>query len=536
MLAIRAALQHDLISSFAAVLVAAYGLGSYRRAARRYARWLGWAALAGAVFVVATSGGSRMEGAPLALLGAAFVLGDAASARRAESAAAVETAHQAERTRIARELHDVVAHQLSAIAVQAGAARLAAAGAADPVIGTVEQLSREALAELNHLLGALRQEPDASPARTATPSLAGLDGLLAASRAAGTPVRLAVTGQPDALPPGVSLSGYRIIQEALANVARHAPRAADHGDAELRRRAARGGDRQRGTAGRAAAGPRRTGRPAAVACAACGSGPSCTAGSWPRAPSPAAVSRCGRSIPYAPRRAAAGMTGTAGIRVVIADDQALVRAGAGHAAGQPARAGRGRPGGRRPAGGAAGQRAAAGHRADGHPDAGAGRDRGHPAHRHRRLGQAPARVVILTTYDLDEYVYQALHAGACGFLLKHAPPEELLLGVRAAADGGALLSPAVTSRLLAEFTSRRPAPARPPGALDRLTAREREVLDLVIRGRSNAEIAGQLVVTQSTVKTHLGHILDKLGLRDRVQAVVFGYEHGLVEPGRRGPG
>lgn len=226
-LAVRATLHHDLISSFAAVLVAAYGLGSYGRAGRRYARWLGWAALAGALFVVATSGGTtRMAGAPLALLGAAFVLGDAASARRAESAAAVEAAHQAERTRIARELHDVVAHQLSAIAVQAGAARLTAAGAADPVlgpvIGTVEQLSREALAELNHLLGALRREADASPLRAATPTLAELDGLLAASRAAGHPVQLAVTGPPRPLPAGVSLSGYRIIQEALANVARHA--------------------------------------------------------------------------------------------------------------------------------------------------------------------------------------------------------------------------------------------------------------------------------------------------------------------------
>jgi DNA-binding NarL/FixJ family response regulator len=144
------------------------------------------------------------------------------------------------------------------------------------------------------------------------------------------------------------------------------------------------------------------------------------------------------------------------------------------------------------------------------------------------------RVIILTTYDLDEYVYAALRAGACGFLLKHAPPEELLLGVRAAADGGALLSPAVTRRLLAEFTARRPAALPPPAELGRLTGREREVLDLVIRGRSNAEIADQLVVTPSTVKTHLGHILDKLGLRDRVQAVVYGYEHGLVEPG--GPG
>jgi len=156
----------------------------------------------------------------------------------------------------------------------------------------------------------------------------------------------------------------------------------------------------------------------------------------------------------------------------------------------------------------------------------------------RRILSAPAapgarqvRVVVLTTYDLDEYVYEALRAGASGFLLKHAPPEELLLGVRAAADGGALLSPQVTRRLVAEFAARRPAARRPPPELARLTPREREVLDLVICGRSNTEIAEALFVSQSTVKTHLGHILDKLGLRDRVQAVVFGYEHGLVEPG-----
>jgi DNA-binding NarL/FixJ family response regulator len=148
-------------------------------------------------------------------------------------------------------------------------------------------------------------------------------------------------------------------------------------------------------------------------------------------------------------------------------------------------------------------------------------------------GAAIVKVIVLTTYDLDEYVYEALRAGACGFLLKHAPPEELLLGVRAAADGGALLSPAVTSRLLAEF-ARRPAPAREPAELARLTPREREVLDLVIRGRSNDEIARYLVVSQSTVKTHVTHVLDKLGLRDRVHAVVYGYEHGLIEPGQTG--
>jgi DNA-binding NarL/FixJ family response regulator len=146
-------------------------------------------------------------------------------------------------------------------------------------------------------------------------------------------------------------------------------------------------------------------------------------------------------------------------------------------------------------------------------------------------GERP-RVIVLTTYDLDEYVYEALRAGACGFLLKHAPPEELLFGVRAAADGGALLSPAVTARLLSEFASRQPAAKREPAELGRLTPREREVLDLVVRGKSNVEIAHILVVSHSTVKTHLTHILDKLGVRDRVQAVVYGYEHGLVEPGR----
>jgi DNA-binding NarL/FixJ family response regulator len=146
-------------------------------------------------------------------------------------------------------------------------------------------------------------------------------------------------------------------------------------------------------------------------------------------------------------------------------------------------------------------------------------------------GGPPVRVVVLTTYDLDEYVYEALRAGASGFLLKHAPPEELLLGVRAAADGGALLSPQVTRRLVAEFAARRPATLRRPRELSLLTAREQEVLDLVIRGRSNTEIAASLTVSLSTVKTHLAHVLDKLGLRDRVQAVVYGYEHGLVEPG-----
>jgi signal transduction histidine kinase len=249
-LAVRYALHRDLTSAFAAVLVGAYGLGAYASPVRRYARWLGWFCLAGAVVVVVTSGGAankpyggvlegRLAGAPLALLGAALVLGDAADARRREAAVQVEAAHQAERTRIARELHDVVAHQLSAIAVQAGAARIAAGSGQDPgasgqvpadggqgpvgVLATVERLAREALAELNHLLGALRREQAEDPARRPSPTLGELEALLDAARAAGVPADLTVEGGPRALSPGVELSCYRIIGEALTNVARHAP-------------------------------------------------------------------------------------------------------------------------------------------------------------------------------------------------------------------------------------------------------------------------------------------------------------------------
>src|SRR4029077_7276456 len=278
-LAVRSGRRRDLTSAFAAVLVGAYGLGAYASPLRRYARWLGWLSLAAAVAVVVTSGGvpdkahgrvleGRLAGAPLALLGAAFVLGDAADARRREAAALVESAHQAERTRIARELHEGVAHQLSAIAVQAGAARIASGsgqvpaagpapggggqvsgdsgqapgdvgqdsersqafersqastGALAEVLATVERLAREALTELNHLLGALRREQADDPARRPSPSLGELEALLDAARAAGVPADLTVEGGPRALSPGVELSCYRIIDEALTNVARHAP-------------------------------------------------------------------------------------------------------------------------------------------------------------------------------------------------------------------------------------------------------------------------------------------------------------------------
>jgi DNA-binding NarL/FixJ family response regulator len=143
-----------------------------------------------------------------------------------------------------------------------------------------------------------------------------------------------------------------------------------------------------------------------------------------------------------------------------------------------------------------------------------------------------ARVLVLTTYDLDEYVYDALQAGASGFLLKDTPPEQLVQGIRAVAAGEALLAPTVTRRLVEEFARIGPARRERPAGLDELTPRELEVLGLVARGMSNAEIAGELVLSGTTVKTHVTRVLMKLGLRDRVQAVVLSYESGLVTPGR----
>ena len=155
------------------------------------------------------------------------------------------------------------------------------------------------------------------------------------------------------------------------------------------------------------------------------------------------------------------------------------------------------------------------------------------------LACAPPKVLILTTFDLDEYVFDALRAGASGFLLKDVTAERLFEAVRVVAAGEALLAPAVTRRLISEFARLRPqaaagasgAAAR-PGALAALTPRETEVLRLVAEGLSNTEIAGRLVVTEETVKTHVSRILSKLGLRDRTQAVVVAYESGLVVPGR----
>ena len=145
-----------------------------------------------------------------------------------------------------------------------------------------------------------------------------------------------------------------------------------------------------------------------------------------------------------------------------------------------------------------------------------------------------ARIIILTTFDLDEYVYAALRAGASGFLLKDTPPADLLSGIRAVASGDAVVAPSVTRRLLATYAHRLPARGHPDRGQDErltlLTAREQEVLLQVAASLSNAEIAKRLVLSEATVKSHVGHILAKLGLRDRVQIVVFAYETGLITP------
>jgi DNA-binding NarL/FixJ family response regulator len=151
----------------------------------------------------------------------------------------------------------------------------------------------------------------------------------------------------------------------------------------------------------------------------------------------------------------------------------------------------------------------------------------------RRLGEAGnnARVLVLTTFDLDEYVYEAMRAGASGFLLKDVPREQLVAGIRVVAGGDSLLAPAITRRLIEQFLRRPPPGAAVPPRLEELSDRELEVLRHLARGMSNAEIAKTLYVGDATVKTHVAHILQKLDVRDRVQAVVFAYEAGLVQPG-----
>ena len=454
----------------------------------------------------------------LALIVAVQALGVARSDRGAalaERDAAVEDQIAlAERARIARELHDVVAHQMSMVAVQAETARLTTPGMppeGQQRLAEIGDTAREALTEMRRLLGVLRAGDEAS--LTPQPGLDRLDELVQAARAGGASVRLTMSGAPAVLPPGVDLDG---IPDRPGGLEQRPP--------------SRGGSRRRGLdrlCGAAAADPRARPRPGAGrrrrrarAAGGCASGSPWSAGACARAPPRAAGSRWRPTCRSASAKRARSARRRP-IRVVIADDQQVVRAGFGALLDtQP-------------------DISVVGLAADGaeavrvcterQPDV-ALMDVRMPVmdgiEATRRLAGGP-RVLVLTTFDLDEYVYDALGAGASGFLLKDVTAERLFDAVRVVAAGDALLDPSVTRRLVAEFARLRP---RRPPALAELTPRETEVLRLLAEGLSNAEIAARLVVSDETVKTHVSRVLLKLNLRDRTQAVVAAYESGLVKP------
>jgi DNA-binding NarL/FixJ family response regulator len=418
-----------------------------------------------------------------------------------------ERAAAEERLRIARELHDAVGHDVSLIVVQAQA--LGATTSDEAARATSERiagLGRRAMDEMHRTLRLLRDTGTAPPDGGAgepplapQPGLAALDEVLDGAREAGVPITISVEGASRPLAPALDASAFRIVQEAVTNVIRHAR----GGDRALRRRSARagGGRRGRGRERRVARRPR-AGRDARA-------GGAVRRHAERGAPQRARV-RGARDASLPMSR----------IRVLIADDQPLMRAGfravleaSGFEVVAEARDGE------------EAIRAAERHR----PDV-VLMDIRMPGvdgiEATRRLPRE--RVLVLTTFGMDEYIVEALRAGASGFLTKDAPTQELVAAVRAVAAGDAVLSPAVTRRLLDRVARRLPSAAGAPGGLASLTEREREVLRLLAGGLSNAEIAAALVVAEPTVKTHVSNLLGKLGLRDRVQAVIYAYENGLV--------
>ena len=423
-----------------------------------------------------------------------------------------------ERDRIARELHDVIAHSVSVMTVQAGAVRrllTAEQQREREALLTVEETGRQALTEMRRLLGVLRQGDD-TVALAPQPGLATLEQLVEQVREAGLPVEISFEGERIVLPPGIDLSAYRIVQEALTNALKHAGSAAHAwvivrygaGPGRGRGRKRRGPERERGGLR-----PRRDAR---------------AGGALRRRPDGGAARRRRLQDLGA---AARGRIRRMSIRVLIVDDQALVRAGFRMIL-------ESEPG-----------IEIVGEACDGLEALEAAREHEPDVvlmdirmpnldglEATRRLvgsGNDRLRVLMLTTFDLDEYVYEALRAGASGFLLKDTPPEQLVAAIQVIASGDALLSPTITKRVIEEFIRRPPSTIETvlPAALGDLTARELEVLGFMARGLSNAEIAKDLFVSETTVKTHVARILMKLGLRDRVQAVVYAYESGLVQPG-----
>ena len=440
---------------------------------------------------------------------------------------------------------------MSVMVVQAGAARRVLDRSPEQSLAAlrvVESTGRETLEELRRMLGALRPAGHTAELQPA-PRLGDLGTLVERARATGLHVDLQMTGEPPELPATTDLTIYRIVQEALTNALKHAGethasvriefsarrgdrRRARHGAGrQLRRRARTGPVRQRRDRGRRRArpsGPRpdRHARARRTARRRTRRG----AGAW----------RVPRPRPHPTRRRRRASVRRDGdpprmtpVRLLIADDQSLVRTGFRMILDEEE------------------SLSVIGEAADGleavemarglKPDVVLmdirmpGID-GIEATR-RILAEPvldpPVRVLVLTTFDLNEYVYDALRAGASGFLLKDVPAEQLIAGVHLVASGEALLAPTVTRRLIEEFARHAPAP-EPPEAFEELTPREIEVFGLVARGMSNAEIAASLVVSDATIKTHVARVLMKLGLRDRIQAVVLAYETGIITPGEGG--
>ncbi len=443
----------------------------------------------------------------LALAGAVAAFGLLSGVRRGAAARERELladrAATDERLRIARELHDAVGHDVSLMVVQAQAlGAVTQDAAAREQADAIAALGRRTMGEMHRTLKLLR---DDDAARAPQPTLDALGEVLEGARAAGVPLTYAVEGAPRALAPALDASAFRIVQEAVTNVVAPRRRRLRHGHGPLRAGRARARDRGRRAGGRY--GGRRRPRPGRDARAR-------------RHVRRDARGRPGRARVRGARRPPVRCGAV--IRVLIADDQPLMRAGfrtvleATGSIAVVAEAGDGE----------AAIAAAERHR----PDVilmdirMPGMD---GIEATRRLPRD--RVLILTTFGLDEYIVEALRAGASGFLTKDAPVAELVAAVRAVAAGDAVLSPAVTRQLL-DRVGRRLPPAAPRGsdATAGLTEREAEVLRLLAAGMTNAEIAAALVVAEPTVKTHVSNLLGKLGLRDRVQAVIYAYESGLV--------
>ena len=560
-----AAFQTLTVAGLVALLIALYRLGrsgAARSSNRRTeASWDAAQFLAPALavpfLVLALAGAGRAGSEEDVLVVLLAALAPAAAlagiARRARSEALVHsTARQAiagtlvehtargERARIARELHDVVAHHISMIAVQAETARLATPGM--PAAGAQRLLeigdtARAGLTEMRRLLGVLREDAQAAgqakPMPTAIPSQVCSSSTSCSTRPGMRQAQAPGSSFPGPRPPSIPVSSWPPTASSRKRSptpggTRRAPRSTWSCTSRMTPCGLRIRDNGPGAA-RGAAGGRRWARAARHARA-------CRGGRR-------RVAHRRRSRRRLPDRGHAARQGgddvmttvPPAVRIIVADDHHVVRTGfAALLDTQP-------------------DFTVVGTACDGteavricrelSPDVVLMDVRmpvmdGIEATR-QLAGPGPdgPRILILTTFDLDAYVYDALCAGASGFLLKDVTAERLFEGVRVVAAGEALLAPAVTRRLISEFTRLRPKPdALPAGALATLTPRETQVLRLVAEGLSNPEIAARLVVTEETVKTHVSHVLTKLGLRDRTQAVVTAYETGLVVPRRERPG